>query len=127
MAEELSAAQTALEEARREILQRSQDSTRLVNLCERIEEQRANDEEEHVRRAMEEGERTRDEYERVTELQGEVERLKKALVEKAGRLRERYGRNELNDDEMDFVEGLMSLAMALHEEKEVAKANELRR
>ncbi|KAG6862921.1 hypothetical protein C0991_009466, partial [Blastosporella zonata] len=69
MAEELSAAQTALEEARREILQRSRDSTRLVNLCERIEEQRANDEEEHVRRAMKEGERTRDEDERVTELQ----------------------------------------------------------
>ncbi|KAG6856581.1 hypothetical protein H0H87_002970 [Tephrocybe sp. NHM501043] len=137
IAQELSDTQSALEVARQEILQRSQDSIRLVNLCERIEEQRARDDEEkqgeRARGAAQDEDRKRKEDTRIRELEVQLDRLlteKGALEEavgKMGRLRERYDRNELNDDEKDFVEWLMALAASLHEEEDVVKANELRR
>ncbi|KNZ79465.1 hypothetical protein J132_09615 [Termitomyces sp. J132] len=130
LAEDLTAAQNALEEARREVLQHAQDSMRFVELCERIEAGQRRTEEQRLSRAKEEGERVRAEDERVNELISVIERLegeKRALAEKKGTLRERYDQNELNDNEKDFAEWLMNLARSLHEEEEVVKDNELRR
>ncbi|KAG6863772.1 hypothetical protein C0993_010395 [Termitomyces sp. T159_Od127] len=98
LAADLTSTQNALEEARQEVLQRAQDSTKLVKLFECIEADRVKVQEESLRRAKEEEERVRVENERVTELMLVVERLegeKRLLLERTGRLRERYDRNEL--------------------------------
>ncbi|KAG6873641.1 hypothetical protein C0995_013146 [Termitomyces sp. Mi166 len=130
LAEDLTTAQNALEEARQEVLQHAQDSMRLVKLCERIEGDRIRAEEERSR-TKEEEERLKVDDERVKELMLVVERLegeKRVLMERTGRLRESYMlRHEQNDDEKDFAEWLMSLARSLHEEEDVVKNNELRR
>ncbi|KAG6895402.1 hypothetical protein C0992_001469 [Termitomyces sp. T32_za158] len=129
LAADLTSAQNALEGARQEVLQRAQDSTRLAKLFDYIEADRVKAQDENLRRATEE-EHVRAENERVTELVLIVERLedeKRVLLERSGRLKERYDRNELNDDEKDFADWLMSLSSSLHEEEEVAKDNELRR
>ncbi|KAG6917885.1 hypothetical protein DXG01_000656 [Tephrocybe rancida] len=131
IAEELSASQAALEEARQEIIQRLQDSMRLVKLCEGIEDERAKAEEERLRRVHEEVGRSREEDQRVKALQTEVDQLereKKDLEAKLGTLRWSSSLTKgKDDDEKDFVDWVMRLATSLHEEEDVVKANELRR
>ncbi|KAF9457026.1 hypothetical protein BDZ94DRAFT_1326565 [Collybia nuda] len=70
------------------------------------------------------------EVEQVMLLKCKVEELKKVnqmLISRAGCLKERYSSGDLDDDEKDFIDYLMKISYALHEQQDVARDNELRR
>ncbi|KAG6828779.1 hypothetical protein H0H92_006803 [Tricholoma furcatifolium] len=128
--DQLTISQNALNEAQRQASERDRQPSKLEKLYELLEHDRAKAQKEGAKKEKEEEQRMMGEDARIKELTLEVNRLEaenKAFREKAGSLRDKYGRNELSDDEKDFAEWLMKLARSLHEEEDVAKSNELRR
>ncbi|KAF8232257.1 hypothetical protein L208DRAFT_1397677 [Tricholoma matsutake] len=63
----------------------------------------------------------------MKEKMAELERINKDLVVQCRTLRERYEKNDLTDEEKDFVDWLQRVCQSLHEQEDVAKENELRR